>query len=683
MLLSFLGRFRTRKQGDSSNPAEAAPKEPDSSPVEQLTVEEQSTLEGINSESNLAAENQSARSKPKSRFVSLVAELRGCSYDDAKALMDDINVRYGISYRTFATEDLWAARSSEDLERRAQRLASLDENYVRQVANETGWTYEQAEQRMHEVRDRYPSITYKKFYDNAFANKSDEEIAARVDEILAQSRGYAQIVSDKTGWSFAKSQRFLTRCNVVFNIISSDAVCYRAWELSDAELDCYASLELSRRLSLLCNEPEAKAVVRGKESCDRAFSEYIGRKFWVNANTTFEDFLAFAEGLDEIFCKPIGSSQGRGAFKVKLAGQDLRAVYDELMSGRRIIAEEFIVQHPDINRIYPGSINTIRVVVIKDEDGTHIIDTAMRFGYSGIVDNYSQDGLVALVDKATGVIVTPAINRKGEVYEDHPVTGTHFEGFTIPFWDEVIRVSTEAMDVLDGLCYVGWDIAIGRDKVYIVEGNTLPDPDLSQAPRSIYKKGARYLYNPYTLKTEERYAASHPDSADDYDVEPAENGGLIVAGYHGAGRVLHIPAEINGQPVVEIAVHAFSNDHELVSVTIPGSVSHVGHHAFSHCTELLKVVVEDGVTLIHSYCFADCWNLSDITLPNSIKSIYKYAFRNCVSLQELSLPANLRVLNEGVFEGCTRLEHLELPQSLKTIKEDCFKGCDHLEAPTL
>ena len=138
--------------------------------------------------------------------------------------------------------------------------------------------------------------------------------------------------------------------------------------------------------------------------------------------------------------------------------------------------------------------------MLQDEEGTHTICAGMRFGHDGITDNFSQDGMVADIDVETGVIVTDAIDKKGQVYEKHPISGKTFKGFQVPNWDKVRSVTENAMNVLPGINYVGWDVAICPDNVVLVEGNAMPDLVLVQAPYAPVKKGMKYLFDPWLNK---------------------------------------------------------------------------------------------------------------------------------------------------------------------------------------
>ena len=64
-----------------------------------------------------------------------------------------------------------------------------------------------------------------------------------------------------------------------------------------------------------------------------------------------------------------------GVEKLKKADYaTLDAMYEDLKNKGADVIEEVVIQHPDMNRINPGSVNTIRVYTVRQEDGEpHVI----------------------------------------------------------------------------------------------------------------------------------------------------------------------------------------------------------------------------------------------------------------------------------------------------------------------
>ena len=436
--------------------------------------------------------------KKKDMDVELVAEMKGISYEDAKKEMDELKAKYDILYKEYTQNKLYKYKTRKGLKKKLDRIAEKNEKFIQEVCDDAGWTHEKAKSEAARVKKLY-GITYKQYSRYRFYAMTDEEIAAKLRHWQENANHYVETVMAESGWEREQVRRHMKRYGVLYDILQPYYVLYRAWELSDEEMDSYARQKNSETLWSRYNDAEQARILAEKHRFDEVYAEYTGRKFWINRDSSFEEFKEFAEGLNYIFCKPIESGGGLGTEKHKVT-EDLQGLYDLLMGKERLLVEECIEQHPQVDEFIPGCCCTVRVVVLQDEEGTHTICAGMRFGHDGITDNFSQDGMVADIDVETGVIVTDAVDKKGHVYAQHPISGKTFKGFRVPNWDKVREVTTKAMDVLPGINYVGWDVAICQDKAVLVEGNAMPDLVLIQAPYAPVKKGMKYLFDPWLNK---------------------------------------------------------------------------------------------------------------------------------------------------------------------------------------
>ena len=109
-----------------------------------------------------------------------------------------------------------------------------------------------------------------------------------------------------------------------------------------------------------------------------------------------------------------------------------------LREGKQYLVEEFIVQHPDISRIYPLSVNTLRLVTISRGGKVRLVFSSMRIGNGKRVDNLNSGGMAVLVDEETGKICTPGADKDGKAYFQHPMTGVDLIGCEIPMYREAV-----------------------------------------------------------------------------------------------------------------------------------------------------------------------------------------------------------------------------------------------------
>ncbi len=166
--------------------------------------------------------------------------------------------------------------------------------------------------------------------------------------------------------------------------------------------------------------------------------------------------------------------------------------------------------------------------------------------------------------------------------------------------------------------------------------------------------------------------------------DPDEDG-VLVYYTPGSGELpadLEIPSVLNGEPVFGIAENGFSSHQELVSVSFPGSVVLIGRNAFGNCGNLKTLNFSEGLVGIDDRAFTDC-TIETVTLPESLTNIGHYAFWDCKKLKSVHLPDNLQKLGRNAFDGCTALTEINIPATLETINVQTFIHCTALESVTI
>lgn len=101
---------------------------------------------------------------------------------------------------------------------------------------------------------------------------------------------------------------------------------------------------------------------------------------------------------------------------------------------------------------------------------------------------------------------------------------------------------------------------------------------------------------------------------------------IAVIGNTNASGVVEIPGSIDGYPVLEIGIGAFSWNDNLSEVILPEGLGVIRDTAFYMCNNLSKVSFPSTLVSIESSAFASCDSLLEVTLPASLKVIWGDAF---------------------------------------------------------
>lgn len=318
-------------------------------------------------------------------------------------------------------------------------------------------------------------------------------ILSRVKKMDFSSMGeLAQIVSDRSGKPKPIVMADMIWCGLRYQAGYTDYELFKMERANAEQRKTYVTRGINDKLVARFNDASLRHVFYNKDEFNEKFSAYLHRGWMRIANPETDTFdlqteadklAAFCAGKDEIVAKPRDGMCGKGVEILRVADYpDFVTFYQYLQNVYTGIIEDKIVQHPDMNRLYPDAINTLRMVTINNGHAVTLVLAICRMGNGGKVDNFLNGGMMTRVDVDTGKMMFDAVDAKNIVYEKHPVTGTEFVGYQIPMWQACVALVKEAALVMPEVGYVGWDVAVTLDGPVLVEGNEFPGHCLYQLP---------------------------------------------------------------------------------------------------------------------------------------------------------------------------------------------------------
>lgn len=193
-----------------------------------------------------------------------------------------------------------------------------------------------------------------------------------------------------------------------------------------------------------------------------------------------------------LFVKPVDKYRGIGVSAVE--ARDLSSVVDATLKDHAsIFISETVDQHEMLRALSPFSVNTIRIVTVRDP-ATRVpmpIAAVIRLGTeaSAPVDNFGAGGASFDLDMTTGRIgdgVQKA--HPSERLRVHPDTGAVVAGVELPFASAVVAKCIWLHSKLPLMDIVGWDMTIRPDGgMLLIEANPTTDVDLLQAHRPLLR----------------------------------------------------------------------------------------------------------------------------------------------------------------------------------------------------
>lgn len=217
-----------------------------------------------------------------------------------------------------------------------------------------------------------------------------------------------------------------------------------------------------------------------------------------------EDYLLnLAKEKKLLAMKPSNGAGGKGFIKLSYDGTCLQVndkeisfeAFNELKRTLQgYIVTEYIHQHKDLDKVWPDSACTLRVIATKHQtngyDGgkINVIVSYARFGtkLSNGASNLSSGGVGIPFDFNTGEFGEYFYRYKqfaqnGDyIYDSHPDTKVSLKGTKLPQW-EAVRDSVYALcNHFSSLEYFGFDIIITDKGLKLCEINTHPSVDYEQ-----------------------------------------------------------------------------------------------------------------------------------------------------------------------------------------------------------
>jgi len=189
---------------------------------------------------------------------------------------------------------------------------------------------------------------------------------------------------------------------------------------------------------------------------------------------TAEEATAILCKQDEVIIKPSQESgSGRGIWFCKPGAEREKLIeFLENKQEANYIIQKIVKQHPDLEAVHAGSLNTLRICTVMLEDGVHILSSVLRMGVNeSRIDNVTAGGISARIMPDGKLDRYAYTYFSGERFDRHP-QGLVFEGYPVPSFEKVIATVKLAAQRIGNFRLVSWDMAVDENgDVLLIEAN--------------------------------------------------------------------------------------------------------------------------------------------------------------------------------------------------------------------
>lgn len=183
-----------------------------------------------------------------------------------------------------------------------------------------------------------------------------------------------------------------------------------------------------------------------------------------------------------LFLKPAISGTGSGCNVARITVEpDGLRFGDQVLSLAEVeqtyvqdfIIQEGVVQHETLARFYPGSLNTLRVITLRLDDGIIPLAATFRMGNGSHVDNGHAGGLLCGVRLTDGRLTDFACDVSFRCYQKHPLSHVPFAAQKIPSIHNIVDMASAIHKRLPYFDQISCDIAVLPDEnPCLIEVNT-------------------------------------------------------------------------------------------------------------------------------------------------------------------------------------------------------------------
>lgn len=253
---------------------------------------------------------------------------------------------------------------------------------------------------------------------------------------------------------------------------------YCDWDfaiLAPKERRTYMTNTISSFLIEQYNDPTANELFEDKIKFNKLFAEDLGREWFVVDEHSVDELREFVTRHGKVISKvPVSfSGYGIGMYKAEEI-TDWEGLRKELLEKGMNLLEEYLVQHPALAKVAPGTVNTTRVTSWWDGERMHLLGYAQKFGVGeGASDQQIYGGVYTQLDEQ-GHALSAGYGYHGKIYHNHPDTGESIPDFVLPMSAEVLALCERLSAKVPQVPYIGWDIVVTPNGPVVIEGNRSP-----------------------------------------------------------------------------------------------------------------------------------------------------------------------------------------------------------------
>lgn len=145
------------------------------------------------------------------------------------------------------------------------------------------------------------------------------------------------------------------------------------------------------------------------------------------------------------------------------------------------------------------------------------------------------------------------------------------------------------------------------------------------------------------------------------------NEGIVIEGCSSEEKVVVVPKEINGKPVLAIGERGLANMQNCEAVVLPDTVRIISKSAFTVDKAMKFVYLGTSLEKIDDLAFNGCSKLEFVEFPEGLESIGKLTFSHNVVIKYIKIPSSVTEITDVFYfpENSNKNVEIHTPKGSK------------------
>ena len=145
------------------------------------------------------------------------------------------------------------------------------------------------------------------------------------------------------------------------------------------------------------------------------------------------------------------------------------------------------------------------------------------------------------------------------------------------------------------------------------------------------------------------------------------NEGIVIEGCSSEEKVVVVPKEINGKPVLAIGERGLGNMQNCEAVVLPDTVRIISKSAFTVDKAMKFVYLGTSLKKISDLAFNGCSKLEFVEFPEGLESIGKLTFSHNVVIKYIKIPSSVTEITDVFYfpENSNKNVEIHTPKGSK------------------